>query len=112
MRFAQLTLFVAATAALISVLFGEGALKSPGVCLALKIGGLITVAVFYVMEHRSGDYFHYYRRRARELEKVLGYSQYIHARERKVFTATNAVRFLFAACAVFWLLMLFMPSWF
>lgn len=108
MRFAQLTLFIAVTATLINVLLEKSATGSLGV--ALRIGGLLTVVVFWVMEERVTDYFHHYRRRAIELEKQLGYSQYTQSPQRRVCTATNAVRALFFACGIFWLVSLFLPS--
>ena len=111
MRFAQLTLFVAITAALLNVIIGDLGPSEP-VGNVLKIGGLLSALVFWVMEERAADFFHYYKRRAIEMEKALGYSQYTNRPQRKVFTATNAVRMLFLAVGVYWLIWLCCPAWF
>jgi hypothetical protein len=110
MRFAQLTLFIAITAALLNVYFGRSIPLPTGANLALKIAGLLVVVIFWVMEERVGDFFHHYRRRAVELEKQLGYSQYSETPKRRIVTATNAVRLLFLLIGIFWLLALIFLS--
>src|SRR5688500_13698402 len=84
MRFAQLTLFIAITAALLNVVFSKDPSALPGTSIALKLGGLLAVVVFWVMEERAADFFHHYKRRAIVLEKSLEYSQYTDRPERKV----------------------------
>jgi hypothetical protein len=109
MRFAQLTLFIAITATLLNAMFGRDTPMSFGLSTAFKIGGLLSVVIFCVMEERAADFFHHYKNRAQGLEQQLGYKQYTFRPERKLITATNAVRLLFGALFVFWLIALSFP---
>lgn len=110
MRFAQLTLFVALTAGFLTLLVGRANPLSGTASAGLKVGGILIAVVFWVMEERAADFFHYYKRRAVELEKILGYSQYTNRPQRRVLAATNAVRLLFLGAVILWLLALFHPS--
>jgi hypothetical protein len=101
-RFAQLTLFIALTAGLLTATFTSNPPISPTIKFTLKVGGIITVIVFWIMEERAADYWHHFCRRAVELEKELGYQQYTKRPARVFITATNAVRLLYAAILVFW----------
>jgi hypothetical protein len=112
-RFAQLTLFVAITAALLTVLLrGSEASLPEALALALKLGGVLSVIIFAVMEERGSDYFHHYKTRAIALEAQLGFQQYSTRPQRRIVTATNAVRLLFLASGLFWVLLLIQPPWF
>lgn len=110
MRFAQMTLFFALTAGLLSVIFTSNPPLSSLLRFVLKVGGVITSAVFWVMEERVADYWHHYRRRAAELEKELGYKQYTTCPTKTIVTATNAVRALYASILLFWIVALIWPS--
>ncbi len=103
MCFAQLTLYFALTAGLVTAVFTADPALPPGLRLALKIIGVGAMA-FGVMEERAADYWHYYRKRASELEAVLGYKQYSNRPTAKLFTATNASRLLVWGGAPLWLL--------
>ena len=92
MRFAQLTLYFALTAGLVTALFTVDPPLSDSLRLALKIIGVIASAAFSVMEERAADYWHYFRRRAVKIEKLLGYKQYTDRPAARFFSATNAVR--------------------
>jgi len=106
MRFAQLTLFSAVTAALLTFIFKLDPPLDEPIKTALKIGGLISTFVFWVMEERSTGYALYFKKRIDELEKLLGYRQWQGRRmgTEAIFSATNAVRFLYFSVAVLWLL--------
>jgi hypothetical protein len=110
MRFAQLTLLIALTAALTNVIFGKNPPLSPDVSFLLKLAGLVTSVVFWIMEERAADFFHHYKRRAIQLEKSLGFMQYTNRPEGKWITATNAVRFLFGFLILFWFASLIVPA--
>jgi len=101
MRFAQMTLFVAITGGLVSML-KDG---SPFSWLWVIIGvfGVISGGIFWVLEERSVDYWHHFMRRALELEKELGYRQYTGRPKRDYVSATNATRLLHAILIVFWI---------
>ena len=110
MRFAQLTLFIAITAALLNVIYGKDNGLLQNIYIALKFGGLLSAFIFLIMEIRAADFFHHYKRRAIELEESLGYKQYTLRPEKKVFTATNAVYLLIGAVFIFWVIVLICPS--
>jgi len=114
MRFAQLSIFVALTAALVNAIFEKGGRFSFGANTAVKIGGLIIVLVFWAMEESAADYWNHFRKRAIVLEDTLGYQQYKDRPTHRLrgFTATNAVRFLFLVVSAFWVIMLLHPSMF
>jgi len=68
LRFAQLTLFVAMTAVMLNVLFnGSGPPLTETSTLIIKFGGLLVAAVFWVMEERSADFWHHFKKRAIKL---------------------------------------------
>ena len=103
MRFAQLTLFIAITGVLIKVLFVNDVSTSYPFQVTLKIAGLIVGIVFFIMEESATDFFHHYRKRAIELDDLLGFKQYVTRPERKLLTATNGVRILFIVNIAFWI---------
>lgn len=108
MRFAQLTLFIAITAAQLSVLFNSDIPKpSLLICHFIEYGGLIVTVVFFIMEERAVSYWDNYRIRGVELEKDLSYQQFTRQPKRKIWTATNAVRILFVFIFLFWVIVIF-----
>jgi hypothetical protein len=107
MRFAQLTLFVAISGALIVLAFKPLAEVSYGPRRGIRIAGLVITAVFWILEQRSTVYWIRFKERALYLEEKLGYDQY-HMRPRPLrlivqINATNALRLLFISCFIFWL---------
>ena len=107
MRFAQMTLYFALTAGLVTVVFTANPAQPPGLRLALKIIGVVAAVAFGVMEERAATYWHHFRKRASDLEAVLGYKQYMSRPAAKLFTATNATRLLVWGGAPLWLLAIF-----
>lgn len=103
MRFAQLTLFAAMTAGLLTILFSSSFYVESPLRALLMIGGAVTAGIFWVMEERATDHWHHFNARAIELEKSLGYLQYTDRQSRKVLNATNAVRTLYGTAILFWL---------
>ena len=125
-RFALMTLFIALTAGLLSIDFAQDPPLSSQVRCALKLVGSITSIVFWIMEERAADYWHHFRRRAVELEEVLGYKQYqerpepyimkcvkswmekkrltrwIYHSATSLVTATNAVRAFYGFWIIAW----------
>ena len=110
LRFAQLTLFIATTGALLSLLFKPVTEVGYGPRKGIKLVGLAVVAAFWFFEKRSTSYWIHFKERAKLLEKILSFKQY-SARpvpHKLVFelNATNAVRVLFISVAVFWIVSL------
>ncbi len=103
MRFAQLTLYFALTAGLMSSVFmADPALPAP-LRQVLKLLGAVAGCAFGLMEERAADYWHHFRKRAEALEKTLGYAQYSNRPEAKVLSATNATRLLIWGSVLLWL---------
>lgn len=104
MRFAQLTLYFALTAGLMSIVFTTDPPLDMGIKLVLMLVGAIAAAAFGIMEERTADNWHHFRRRATELEKSLGYQQYTDRPQYKYLTATNAARAMVWGGVPLWLL--------
>ena len=104
MRFAQLTLYFALNAGLVTAVFTANPELSSGLRLVLKLIGTVSAIAFGVMEERAGDYWHHFQRRASELEAVLGYKQYANRPAGRLFTTTNAARLLVWGGVPLWLL--------
>lgn len=104
MRFAQLTLFSAITAAFLTIIFTSTPALTYPVETILKIGGLISTFVLWVMEERSTGYAIHFSKRMVELEKLLGYRVWQGRKmgTHAIFSATNAVRLLYLCITVFW----------
>ena len=106
MRFAQLTLFSAITAAFLTIVFTiEPKILEPTRTI-LKVGGMLVTIVFWVMEERSTGYALHFSKRIIELEKSLGYKGWTGRKMGTValFSATNAVRLLYLCIFAFWLI--------
>lgn len=103
MRFAQLTLYFALMAGLVTAVFATQPPLHAGVRVVLKIAGVVSTLAFCVMEERAADYWHHFRKRASHLEDQLGYQRYSTKAMGRWLTATNAVRLLFLASALGWL---------
>jgi len=105
MRFAQMTLYFAVTAGLVTALFTVNPpLDDHRLRLALKIIGVLASAAFGVMEERAADYWHHFRRRAVAIEELLSYEQYTNRPAAKLFSATNAARVMVWGGVPLWLL--------
>jgi hypothetical protein len=102
MRFAQLTLFVAMQTALFAGVFALIDKCEPTTVALLKALGAISTVVFFVMEERAADYWHYFVKRACYLELQLGIECFLNRPSKSVFTATNSVRLLFVAIGIYW----------
>jgi hypothetical protein len=109
MRFAQMTLFAAITAGLWSATHGLKTSPQWLGAIIIGIGGVITVAIFWVMEERAADYWHHFKERAIQLESMLGYTQYKERPKRDYVSATNAVRAFYAAVMLIWIWFPFVP---
>ena len=106
MRFAQLTLFSALTAALLTIVFKTQPELSESLKMAFEIGGIVSTIVIWIMEERSTGYGTKFILRIQELEKLLNFNQWQGRKigTKAIFSATNAVRLLYFAVGVFWIL--------
>ncbi len=104
MRFAQLTLYFALNAALVTAIFATTTKQTEQFGRAFSVAALIATFVFVLLEERAADYWHHLRKRACTLEDRLGFIQWKDRPERKIFSATNAVRLWLAFSGTYWLL--------
>jgi len=104
LRFTQLILYFAFSAGLIFTVFMMSPPLGDDVRLTFKILGVIGAGAFGVMEERAGDYWHHLRRRAVQIEEILGYRQFSERPTANMFNATNASRLLVWGGMPIWLL--------
>jgi dipeptide/tripeptide permease len=107
-RFALMTLFLAITAGILSIVFEHNQSQyKPLAIIVLKVVGIISSVAFWTMEERASQYYRRFRQRAVELEKDLEFKQYTNCPKQGVFSATNAVRLIYYAAILFWIVSLF-----
>ena len=107
LRFAELTIFVTVTAALVAVTFSRAS-SSPDlpVAIALKVLGLSVAVVFWILEGRTMLYWRHFVDRAARLEEELGFRQYSTRPTEGWLTSHRAIRALLALVAALWLVAL------
>lgn len=110
MRFAQLTILIAITAGISTLIFNSDSILNENIKSLFKIVGIIVALLFLIMEERAADYWHHFRNRAVKLEKKLGYNQYSNRPTNFLFTATNASRGLHITIIVLWVVTLIWSS--
>ncbi len=107
-RFALLTLFLAVIAGLLAATFGNQAELPSSIKTMLKVGGILSSVVFFIMEERASRYWHLFKQRAVELEKELSFKQYTNCPEQTLVSSTNAVRLFYILVMLFWLVSFFL----
>ncbi|MFC1967573.1 hypothetical protein ACFLV2_02940 [Chloroflexota bacterium] len=105
MRFAQLTLFSAIMAGLLTIIFNTQPPITALLKTVLEFGGILLAIILLIMEERSTGYATKFINRLQELEKTLGFNQWQGRRigTKAIISATNAVRFLYVAVIIFWI---------
>lgn len=107
LRFAELTIFVTVTGALVAVSFSRGTAPAElPVSIAMRVLGLSVAVVFWVLEGRTMLYWHHFVSRAAELEAELGFRQYSTRPREGWLTGHRAVQALLALVAASWLVAL------
>ncbi|HEX5589431.1 MAG TPA: hypothetical protein VFX65_03970 [Candidatus Limnocylindrales bacterium] len=103
LRFAELTIFITATGALMAGTFSRAAAPTtPEATLALKLAGIVVTAVFWILQERTMLYWRHFVARAVELESELGYRQYATRPKEGFMGGHRAVRLLFLLTGIFW----------
>ncbi|MEX1248341.1 MAG: hypothetical protein WEA61_07640 [Anaerolineales bacterium] len=103
-RFVQLPIFTAVTFGLLSIVFSESKIISEHIRLALKVGGIVITAIYWVLQQRAGKYRKYFADRAASLEAKLGFTQYTNRPQDEPFNSRNAIDAFFVFCLGFWIL--------
>ncbi|NOT50154.1 MAG: hypothetical protein HOP10_02645 [Chitinophagaceae bacterium] len=104
MRFAQLTIFIALTGGLITLVFTKlsSALQF-NLKISLEAMGIFTAGVFLLMENSSTMKWKGFKNRANELEIELNYQQQRKSPSPGNWNATRAIKLLYWSIVVFWL---------
>lgn len=105
-RFAQLTIFIALTSGLLTVVFRTTAPLPGHVMISLKLAGILVTFLYWGLMERTMRFWRHLIARAIELEAELGFRQYSSAPKPRVFSGTNVVRAFFAVVLVFWVVTL------
>jgi len=103
LRFAQLTVFMVITSALIAAVFQPGANSTSAIRVFTKVAGILTVIIFWITEERTMMFWRNFVKRATSLEKELGFQQYSTRPKGSIITTGNAIRLLFFALLGFWI---------
>jgi len=101
-RFSLLTVFIAVSAGLLTVLSATSNSPSGYLSLTLKVAGLATTLLFWILQERTMAYWYHFVLRAAELERSLGYRLYSVRPEAGLLTSNNALRLFFLIIALFW----------
>jgi hypothetical protein len=102
-RFTLLTVFIAISAGLLTVLSSAQSTSPGHLPLILKIAGLATTLLFWLLQERTMLYWYHFVHRAAELESVLGYKLYSVRPNAGIFTSNIAIRLFFLVIALFWI---------
>ncbi|HSR33295.1 MAG TPA: hypothetical protein VLY63_22245, partial [Anaerolineae bacterium] len=95
LRFAELTIYIALTGALLNAILGKSPPLPPLVSAPAKIAGLVVTVLFFVLQERTMLYWYSFIHRAAELEKELGFQQYSTRPPAGIITGRNAMRVFF-----------------
>ena len=78
LRFAELTIYIALTGALLNTIIGRSPPLPQAVSIPAKIAGVLVTILFFVLQERTMLYWYNFVERAADLEKELGFQ---HLRE-------------------------------
>jgi hypothetical protein len=116
-RFAQLTVFIAATGYLASTFLQQISLEQLNwqIIITLKFAGIVLGVSFLVMEWRSAQYIELFASRGREIEIELDNVELIHRRPTrkglaKFFTGTYATYLIYLLAIAFWFFPFHIPN--
>lgn len=108
LRFAIMTVYLAAAGGLMSVSFGfleAHGLNADHVKLAGRFGGLLTTVLFFAYELRVQSLIDFRLELGRELEQKLGYKQFAMRPSWKWYRTHYFARAYFAILVGFWVVM-------
>jgi len=101
-RYAALTFFLTSNALLLSKFYFNNTNQ-----ILISVAGFILTSVFWILEERAADFYHHFKRCAIEIENKFGLKQFsspVRKPKLGVLTATNAVRLLYGALFVHWII--------
>jgi hypothetical protein len=105
-RFAQLTVLITISGALITILHVSRVELGAMVRTGIEAVGLLFAVFFLVLQERTMLYWRHFVRRASELETALGFKQYSTRPKAGFASSSNAMRGIYAMLIVFWIVSL------
>jgi hypothetical protein len=108
LRFAELTIFIAITGAMMNVVFGRSAELPRSFSPLVKVAGVLVSILFLILQERTMQWWYCFVERAAELEQELGFQQYRRRPSGHRVTGTVAMRLFFIVIILFWIISLFM----
>lgn len=112
LRFAGLTVFIAITAGLLTLIFKSEPLLKPLTILVLKIGGVLATLTFWIAELSVVYQWRQFVVRAVELEQKLNYKVFSRLRGAPKFRfmpTSYFVSLLYCSIIAFWLTAIIWP---
>lgn len=108
LRFAELTIFIAVTGAMLNLVF-SGTVP-PIVNILLKLAGALISLMFLILHERTMTWWYRFVERAAELEEQLGFQQYRNRPRGHRITGTVSIRIFFIILILFWIVSLFLHA--
>lgn len=108
LRFAELTIFIAITGAMMNVVFGRSAELSRSFVILAKLAGVFVSVLFLILQERTMQWWYRFVERAAELEEELGFQQYRRRPSGHRVTGRVAMRMFFVVIILFWIVSLFL----
>jgi hypothetical protein len=105
----QLPVFVVLTGGLITLLFGPESKVQEFYRWVFGIGGLLITVSFFILDKRARDYWDWYVRRGKEVEKILGLNRLSRGAPRSVnfyVPARWAAWLIYGGAFLFWMIYL------
>ncbi len=106
LRFAELTIFIAVTGALMNITFG-GKITQPFTTI-MKLAGMLVTIFFLILQERTMSWWYRFVERATELEQILGFQQYRTRPHGHKLTGRVAMRLFFYTIILFWVVSVFL----
>jgi hypothetical protein len=108
LRFAELTIYIAITGAMMNVAFGKNTEDLLAFSILVKVAGIVVSILFWILQERTMMWWYAFVERAAELEEILGFEQYRNRPQGHKITGRVAMRIFFFIVMVFWLLSIFL----
>lgn len=107
LRFAELTVYMAITGAMLNVVFGKSTPPPLGVGLLMKGSGILVSLLFLILHERTMSWWYRFVERAAELEETLEFEQYRRRPQGHKMTGTVSIRLFFIVMVLFWAVSIF-----
>jgi hypothetical protein len=107
LRFAELTIFIAITGAMMNIAFGRSTPLTLIFGLVLKTAGFLIALLFWILQERTMTWWYTFVQRAAKLEEILEFEQYRGRPQGHKITGRVAIRIFFFIIMIFWIASIF-----